>query len=473
MNDIDLAGIRQLGQRLRREPSQDVLSQLLALTADSDLRRARYAVLALASAEGDIAVEQRLHALWQSPNLKPEMQRALVKTLGSVGGIATLDLLKNSDLSTHDAELQRLHGRSLLILKRRLNRQSLDNADTGAIRGDEILPGLRVRFTCRNGLEQFLLREFTGAKRMGAGRVGMTWHAPLSDIWRARIFESFVLPLPPIDLVDGDVSAAAVKALSSPIARKILTSLTQGPIRLRLAWHGEGRQNQLIWRIAEGLNQVWPDLVNDPSASLWDAELYPRGSKLYTDLRPKALQDPRFQYRQATIPAASHPPLAAAIVQLAGIFEDEVVWDPFVGSGTELIERALAGPARSLLGTDRDAAALDAARTNIAAAGLEHKIRLSLADALAPLQTKVGAIITNPPLGRRVAHKEAAKILSEFLQNAAKVLEVGGRLVWVSPAGEEHRRLGERYGLQQTFAQVVDMGGFPATLQRFVKSAPR
>ena len=38
----------------------------------------------------------------------------------------------------------------------------------------------------------------------------------------------------------------------------------------------------------------------------------------------------------------------------SGARADDVVWDPFVGSGTELVERALAGPYARLLGSDTD-----------------------------------------------------------------------------------------------------------------------
>ena len=32
--------------------------------------------------------------------------------------------------------------------------------------------------------------------------------------------------------------------------------------------------------------------------------------------------------------------------------QNDLVWDPFVGSGTELCERALLGPYRALVGSD-------------------------------------------------------------------------------------------------------------------------
>ena len=58
------------------------------------------------------------------------------------------------------------------------------------------------------------------------------------------------------------------------------------------------------------------------------------------------------------------------MARLAGTMENEIVWDPFCGSGVELVERAMLGGVRELHGTDLSEPALDFARKNLAAAGL-------------------------------------------------------------------------------------------------------
>ena len=87
-------------------------------------------------------------------------------------------------------------------------------------------------------------------------------------------------------------------------------------------------------------------------------------ARLEAELVPKGVADPRFAYRGRDVPAASHAPLAAAIAWLGGVREGDVVWDPFMGSGTELVERATRGPAAELVGTDLDPRALAAAEAN-------------------------------------------------------------------------------------------------------------
>jgi tRNA G10 N-methylase Trm11 len=183
-------------------------------------------------------------------------------------------------------------------------------------------------------------------------------------------------------------------------------------------------------------------------------------------LVPRGMRDPRFAYRVADVPAASHPTIAAALARVAGVREDDVVWDPFVGSGLELAERARLGPYRSLLGTDLDADALDAARANLA--GIE--VKLTRSDALLTRPRAVTLIVTNPPMGRRVVRQgELRTFLERFVAHAASVLEPGGRLVWISPRPRMTRLHAERAGLRLERGFVVDMGGFQGEIQRWQK----
>jgi 23S rRNA G2445 N2-methylase RlmL len=98
----------------------------------------------------------------------------------------------------------------------------------------------------------------------------------------------------------------------------------------------------------------------------------------------------RRSYRKATLPGSVHPPLARALAILAS----EPFADPFCGAGTIPIEGALAG--LGTCGSDIDPRAIDAARLNATAAGVD--VPFHVADA-----TYVGGtdcIVTNPPWGR-------------------------------------------------------------------------
>jgi tRNA G10 N-methylase Trm11 len=207
-------------------------------------------------------------------------------------------------------------------------------------------------------------------------------------------------------------------------------------------------------------------LINDPTHSLW--ELHIATARRFVDIAISArgLDDPRFPWRRRDVPAASHPTLAAALARVAGVQPNDVVWDPFLGSGGELIERALAGPFAKMQGSDVDSRALAAARENLDAAGLTAIIDQK--DALQHAPEGVTLILTNPPMGRRASRvPHLAQMLDRFVAHAASVLVAGGRLVWVAPWPERSRAAATRAGMTLDWARVVDMGGFDAEIQRW------
>jgi tRNA G10 N-methylase Trm11 len=201
-------------------------------------------------------------------------------------------------------------------------------------------------------------------------------------------------------------------------------------------------------------------------------DIYPAARGETVELRPRWSPDPRFAYRLKDVPAASHPPLAACMAWLGG--RAEVVWDPFCGSGVELIECALRGGVRKAFGTDHSPDAIAIARANFDASGVlsadpeffcidfrEHGSIQGLGPG------SVDLIITNPPLGMRVPIRNLRDLISDLLAAAAVVLKPGGRLVFVNPVRMEnpHPLLALRS------RQTVDMSGFDCRMEMYVKSA--
>ena len=213
--------------------------------------------------------------------------------------------------------------------------------------------------------------------------------------------------------------------------------------------------------------------MNDPTESLWEVVISRGTRHVDVALAPRALDDPRFSWRKKDVPAASHPTIAAALARVAGVRVDDVVWDPFMGSGAELIERALLGPARGFFGSDVDGRAVAAARENLAAAGVVAE--LEQGDSLGIHPPGVTLILTNPPMGRRAVREPGlTDMLDRFVDHAADVLAPGGRLVWIAPVPERARRAAARTGgLTLERARPVDMGGFDAELQVFHARGPR
>ena len=152
-------------------------------------------------------------------------------------------------------------------------------------------------------------------------------------------------------------------------------------------------------------------------------------------------------YRKLTVKAPITETLAAALISLTPWKKDRILIDPFCGSGTIPIEAAMIGlniapgmsrdfqamswdnilskslftnakkeavdlvdrdSKLSVQGYDLDPSALDAARGNLALAGLEGSIHFQQRD-MRDISSakKYGFIITNPPYGERLAEKAA------------------------------------------------------------------
>lgn len=165
---------------------------------------------------------------------------------------------------------------------------------------------------------------------------------------------------------------------------------------------------------------------------------------LYLDTSGEALF--KRGWRRSAGEAPLRENLAAGLLQLAGWTPAQPLLDPLCGAGTILIEAGLmarslspglgrsfafeklhrfeaavwerlreASRARSsdtceplaIHGSDHDAAAIESARRNLAAAGLAGAIRLAQADAREIFPpAPAGLLITNPPYGERLGKAE-------------------------------------------------------------------
>ncbi|MDB4965650.1 MAG: uncharacterized protein JWN44_1339 [Myxococcales bacterium] len=466
---------RLVGRVAQKRRDRPLAEWLAGRIADSDEKTARNAALATGRL-GDLVpradVERALIARW--PSATPPLKRALAEALGKVGaadGLALLDAAQGEPDTAADEQVRRVIDEARLKLSRTLGRQS---AESAAIR-DDVAPATPVRVVahCRHGLSTILADELQrhGATVVNDETVELSLRAPLSGMWAARTMLRYGFPLP-VARIDSrreeELERAVVDAITSDAAWAILSRFTNGVPRYRLEWADAGHRRGLTFRVAAAVAARRPGLVNDPTATLWEFVVRETG-RLSVELWPRGLADPRFTYRVAYVPAASHPTLAAALVLVAGTRPDDVVWDPFVGTASELIERARLGPVRALIGTDADEAALGHARQNLAAAGVTAELHAGDARTFRPPLPPT-LIITNPPMGRRVLDRHSTgPLYRTFLAHAAELLVRGGRLVWISPRPEETIAYATPHGLRCTYRQRVDMAGFFAEIQYFVK----
>jgi 23S rRNA G2445 N2-methylase RlmL len=425
--------------------------------ADPEPRVRRRAASALGRLEPDAETDRALQAAYQSADLAE--RRAIAEALGKVGGESAKRLLAGE--TAGDAELVRRARNARLLLERRGTRDA-----ESAIVCDRDLPvRMRLLARCRAGLSELLAEELAALGspvRVSASLVELEFAGAFRQLFRARTALAWGLRVP---LAVGDALAPAVAAaLSRSDARAALAAWTRGGVRFRLEFASGGHRRSDVFAIADAVASSVPEFVNDPRNASWIFVVVEEADEPHLVLVPRAFEDPRFAYRGRDVRAASHPTIAAALARTAGVRPDDVVWDPFVGSGLELIERALLGPCRALLGSDLEASALEAARANLTRARVTAELRL--ADATRGGPPGVTLILTNPPMGRRVARDGSlGQLVDAFLVNAQRVLLRGGRLVWLSPRPRATQELAASLGFVCESARLVDLGGFDAELQ--------
>lgn len=443
-----------------------------AALADERARVRRQAALALART-GGAGAEDSLLAAWQG-EAELTVRRALASALGRIGGARAVAALRAELPGAIDPELRRLLERAILTAGRTIDRGSPDRA-ASAIDGEARPPApLPVLLRCRAGLERLLAAELSAGgwtvRAVAPGRVETVLAGPLASLFHLRLHTGFAFPLAPRT---GPAARAVVDALASPEAGAVLSKFTRGAVRFRIEWERGGHRRGEVWRIAGEIAARRPDLVNDPTDSTWhvrvaeDGEGHGDGGRVQIALEPRKLDDPRFAYRVAEVPAASHPTVAAALARLSVVHSlapaGDVVWDPFVGSGLELCERGRLAPSRRLAGSDVNPDALAAARANLDAAGVAAE--LVAADALGLDIEDVTVILTNPPMGRRVLRGHARPLLVRVVDRAAALLPPGGLLCWISPIPGETRARAAALGLRLEDAHPIDMAGFAAEIQ--------
>lgn len=445
---------------LARGGDAEAATMVIAQIRDSATRVRRAAAVALGKLGGDAAGAALINR-WDAGDVTPDERRALAEALGKLGGAAALTRLK-ALAPGDDVELGRRRDRALLMADRSAKRD-----EVSAIATDVTPPTpLVVRLACRLGFAPLLVEEL---KSIGMtplstddGHVEVRLAGPWSTLFASRLWATAAIqiPLPSSSRPDA-LATSIVRAITAESTRALFAAWTLGPVRWRLGF-AHGHKRAIVWRVARDVTAAAPELVNDPTATTWEILVDDEATAL--QLVPRRIDDPRFAWRVAEVPAASHPTVAAALARVADMRPEDRVWDPFCGSGAELIERARRGPVRSLLGTDLDVTALAAARKNLDAAGLAAE--LTLADARTHVAGLVDLVITNPPLGRRV-RLDAAALLVDSLPHLVRQLAPRGRLVWITPAPRKTTPIAELLKLRRVRSLSVDLGGVRGQLERW------
>ena len=460
------------------EEKERVKIWLMSLLNDSCEKVRRYAITALPKLGSGQNEEKALITLLKTTTNDRE-KKFLGETLDKIGGSATLEILqtgtKGLSAQTEQkvkASVARTQTPSSISMERQL-------ANFG---------GLQIHLRGRAGLEPWVREEVESSpktrhsfrvKKVSPGLVVLTPIAPftLGTLYSLRCFGSVGLVpgiVPNQDNNDGIEALATV--MTSPLARQIFKTFTDGPIRYRLNFVDKGHQRGAVRFLANRAYARCPEILNDAHTAPWAIDIHEEENGQSVELRPRLIPDPRYYFRCQDIPAASHPPLAACLARWAGGFQNEVVWDPFCGSGSELIERALLGGVHTVHGTDLSSAAVAISRENFAAAKVEgvhakfHACDFRDYERIARIAPgSISLIVTNPPLGKRVPIPNLQELIQDLFSVAARVLKPGGRLLLANPLPGKSIRT----PLKFQDGRIIDFGGFNCRLEKYVQQDQR
>ena len=204
--------------------------------------------------------------------------------------------------------------------------------------------------------------------------------------------------------------------------------------------------------VVERLKEAYGVDYFQKSGALYDIKITLLKDRVTVTLDTTGLGLHKRGYRQHSVEAPIKETLAAAMLQLSFWKKDRILTDPCCGSGTIPIEAAMIarniapGISRSfaceewdaipgklwkeerkaafelidnecspkIFGLDINPAAIEAAKANAEAAGVEDCIRFAAAD-VAAMRTKSpgGVIVTNPPYGERIGDKQGIEKIYE------------------------------------------------------------
>jgi tRNA (guanine10-N2)-dimethyltransferase len=179
------------------------------------------------------------------------------------------------------------------------------------------------------------------------------------------------------------------------------------------------------------------------------------GLKL-AEMKRKTFSERRPRKKPFFHPSAMPSKLARCMINLAQAKLGEIVLDPFVGTGSVMIEAALIGC--KVLGLDVQRKMVQGCRRNLKHFGLKAE-GLIIADSRKLPLTKIEHLITDPPYGRSATTMKSTtkQLVTEIFNSTHPILSKGQRICIASPKTLDIARIGANSGyrhLESHFAYV-------------------
>ena len=186
--------------------------------------------------------------------------------------------------------------------------------------------------------------------------------------------------------------------------------------------------------------------LKDPDVSFFGIvshDIFVLGQKIFEP--PRAFLKRKMSSRPFTHPSAMTPKLARVIVNLARTKTENLVLDPFCGTGSILVEAGSIGC--RILGSDISSEMLKGTKRNLRYFGILWEGLVTSEARHLPF-ANISHIVTDPPYGRASSTRgiSTKKIVSDFLAEALEILPIGGYISIVLPntlkVGEISKDLG-------------------------------
>jgi tRNA (guanine6-N2)-methyltransferase len=282
------------------------------------------------------------------------------------------------------------------------------------------------------GLEELLERELGRLPVAGPG-LRFNFAGPLTALLQLRIAQSVYLVIPVTAArPTGLLGEQQLRRLETAIARVRALHPPDSFRSFRLGAAGD--RSSTFARLASELSKR-TGLLFAPD----DGDLLVRVRRAGQRWEALVRISPRplsaRGWRVSNMSGALNATIAAAMIELTGPLESDRFANLACGSATLLIERLLRAPAREALGYELDPAALRAARSNVAAAGLEGRQWLVRADAgsLPRTSSSLDALVADLPYGDLVgSHAANAGLYPALLQEAARAAAPGARFAVIT-----------------------------------------
>lgn len=132
-------------------------------------------------------------------------------------------------------------------------------------------------------------------------------------------------------------------------------------------------------------------------------------------------------------PGSMSPKLARCMINLSQIQKDDLLMDPFCGTGGILIEAGILGA--RVIGSDIDWKMVKGTAENLEHCGIKDFIVFQSDARHLDLEEKVKAVVTDPPYGisASLAGEEGAKLYKDFLESISDNMLDKGRLCMATP----------------------------------------